>query len=124
MHTFSDTPTSDPSPMKKKKQFGKILCTAIQKKTLWCFSQGPKNKKVFFLLTFIHGFHTRRKTDRMLRFLSAYKMTLFNHPIHSLTHPLLPPKIEKSFYFQMYWVVPINCMNFAYIFQKKKIIHA
>lgn len=47
-------------------------------------------------------------------------MTLFNHPIHTLTHPLLPPKIEKSFYFQMYWVVPINCMNFAYIFQKKE----
>jgi len=40
--------------MKKKKQFGKILCTAIQKKPFGAFLKDLKQKGVLFI-----NFHTR-----------------------------------------------------------------
>jgi len=84
-------------------------------------------KQVFcFLLTFIQSFHSGIKKEPENSRMYT-EMTLFNHPISTHTHPLLPAtkNREEVFTFKctgLYLLLYYTqfCMNFAYIFRKFK----
>jgi len=88
-------------------------------------------KQVFcFLLTFIQSFHSGIKKEPENSRMYT-EMTLFNHPISTHTHPLLPAtkNREEVFTFKctgLYLLLYYTqfCMNFAYIFRKNSKNHS